>query len=45
MNRTDIDQLMAAFLSETISPAEQQLLDAWVNECADNKRYYSQSIK
>jgi transmembrane sensor len=45
MKRVDIDQLFVNAFSGIISPEEQQLLDEWLNERIENKRYFAEQQK
>ena len=45
MGRFDIDQVLANVYSGIVTPEEQQLLDEWVGESTDNKRYYAEQKK
>jgi transmembrane sensor len=45
MERPDIDQLLVSVFSGGVTPEEQQMLDEWVKESAENKRYYTEQKK
>ena len=45
MKRIDIDQLFVNAFSGIITSEEQQLLDEWLGESIENKRYYAEQKK
>lgn len=45
MGRLDIDQVLVNVFSGIVTPEEQQLLDGWMGESIENKRYYTEQKK
>lgn len=45
MGRLDIDQLLIKDFTGIITPEEQPMLDEWLGESSENKRYYNEQKK